>query len=188
MEKQARWISWNRKLRKSLVSYLNLMGTLIELEFLEFLGLLHRIPRKIKNPASRLKISSCPIFSWFSCLAKGWTTFVIENLHFLDLKKSFSGLLSPRWSFSIKVNLHLMKATFKALNNPHWSPYAADPNCNLRSSSTVHLSFPFIKFQGSASKAFIHLPVNIKNLDILFSFSRETNRLSMKEAKLGHKS
>ena len=65
--------------------------------------------------------------------------------------------------------LHLLKTTFKALNDPLCLPYAAiqrtDPNLDLRSSRTVHLTIPLTKgtFQVSASKAFNQLPVNIRN-------------------------
>ena len=42
--------------------------------------------------------------------------------------------------------------------------------------------------QDSTSKAFNQLLVNIRNLDTLTSFARETKRLLMKEAKTEHKS
>ena len=87
--------------------------------------------------------------------------------------------------------LHLLKVTFKVLNDP----YAAiqlksrPKNRELRPSSTVHLTIPLIKgtFQDSASKAFNQLPVNIRNFDTLTLFARETKRLLMKEAKLEYK-
>ena len=44
--------------------------------------------------------------------------------------------------------LHLLKATFKALNDPRWPSYAviqrANPNHKLRSSSIVHLTTPLV--------------------------------------------
>ena len=44
--------------------------------------------------------------------------------------------------------LHLLKATFKALNDPQWPSYAviqrANPNRKLRSSNIVHLTTPLV--------------------------------------------